>query len=59
MHPQECGFHQLPADGTRDRELVDRFGDFLAAAGPVRSWLMLSPAERYRVRFLLWRMGQI
>lgn len=57
-----CGFAHPPADGTRDREVVDRFRDFLAAiGGPAdgKHFAGLSPARRYRVRFLAWRAGQV
>lgn len=67
-----CGFAYPPADGTPDREVMDRFADFLRAAGPparpVRgpdgrnSWAHLplrSPAQRYHLRFLAWRMEQV
>lgn len=67
----DCGTCHPPADGTRDREIVDRFADFLRAAGrpltraeldagitadgrPVR---LRTPAERYHLRFLVWRCG--
>lgn len=63
--PTECGFASPPADGTRDREIVDRFADFLAVAGPAVTKADIdagrfrerSPAERYRVRFMAWRMS--
>jgi hypothetical protein len=29
VRPDQCGTHQLPPDGTPDREEVDRFADFL------------------------------
>lgn len=50
-----------PPDGTREREIVDRFADFLAEAPrPSReAWLAMTPARRYRVRFLAWRLEQV
>jgi hypothetical protein len=68
MKPSECGFATPPADGTRNREIMDRFADFLRAAGPpaptARSGVIAhgrrrTPAERYRVKFLMWRVGQV
>lgn len=64
---ESCGTCNPPADGTADREVIDRFRDFLAVAGPpaVRqpdgTWAPparppRTAAERYRFRFLVWRM---
>lgn len=66
MRPSECGFANPPADGTRDREMIDRFADFLRVAGPALTkeqreagaFLLRSPAQRYHVRFLAWRCSQ-
>lgn len=47
----------------RDREIVDRFADFLATMPPAitadeaRRRPLASPATRYRRRLLLWRMS--
>lgn len=42
---------------------MDRFIDFLAAAGrplkPEERGTPRSPANRYHVKFLAWRMGQV
>lgn len=64
---RDCGTCHPPADGTRDREIVDRFGDFLRAAGPAAIGAAVagadprsrrrSPAERYRLKLLVWRCG--
>lgn len=63
MKPRECGFANPPADGTTDRERVDRFVDFLHAAGPApkkgEPLRCRTPAQRYHLRFLAWRMGQV
>lgn len=67
MKRSECGFASPPADGTREREILDRFRDFLEVAGPAVSeadvaagrFRERSPAERYRVRFAAWRVGQV
>lgn len=29
MNPRDCGFRRPPADGTADREQLDRFAEFL------------------------------
>lgn len=61
MKPAECGFARPPADGTPAREAVDRFVDFLAAVGGPASRETidrLSPARRYHVRLLAWRLSQ-
>jgi hypothetical protein len=47
-----------PADGTREREVYDRFADFLAEAPAPRDWPSLSAAKWYRLRFLAWKLGQ-
>lgn len=65
MRPSSCGFANPPADGTRNRELVDRFADFIRAAGrPVTraeveagQTVPRPPHERYALRFLAWRMS--
>lgn len=54
MKPSECGFASPPADGTREREIIDRFAEFLAAAGPAVP-RRRSPARRYRLRYMAWR----
>jgi hypothetical protein len=62
-----CGFAHPPADGTRSREIVDRFADFLRAAGPAPTradidagrTVRRSPAARYRLRLLAWKVGQV
>lgn len=62
-----CGFAYPPADGTPEREIMDRFADFLRVAGPALSpddvaagkFRLRSPAERYHLRFLAWRVGQV
>lgn len=67
MKPSKCGYANPPVDGTRNREIMDRFGDFLREAGPAVTieafnagrYRLRSPAERYRIRFLAWRMGQV
>lgn len=67
MKPSECGFARPPADGTRDRKIFDRFGDFLAAAGPAVTKAQIdagttrlrSPAQRYHLRLLAWRLGSV
>lgn len=65
MRPSECGFASPPADGTRDREIMDRFAEFLAAVGPAVTKAQIdagettlrSPAARYRLRYMAWRMS--
>lgn len=59
MSARECGFASPPADGTPEREVMDRFADFLREAGPPSTPRRRTPAERYRIRFLIWRMGQV
>lgn len=63
MRRGECGFAYPPPDGSRDREAVDRFADFMRAAGPApRKGEKLeprTPAQRYHLRFLIWRMGRV
>lgn len=62
-----CGTAYPPADGTPEREILDRFADFLRAAGPAVSpadveagrFHLRSPAQRYHVRLLAWRVGQV
>lgn len=62
-----CGTCHPPADDTPAREVMDRFADFLRAAGPAvtkaqveaGAFRLRSPAERYRLRFLAWRVGQV
>jgi hypothetical protein len=65
VRPSECGFANPPADGTRNRELVDRFADFIRAAGPPVTRAQVEagqtvprpPHERYALRLLAWRMS--
>jgi hypothetical protein len=60
VRPSECGFANPPADGTRNRELVDRFADFIRAAGPPVTRAQVEagqtvprpPHERYALRLL-------
>jgi hypothetical protein len=61
-----CGTCHPPADGTKDREALDRFSDFLRAVGgpPVSKadldagrYRLRPPAERYRLRLAAWRCG--
>jgi hypothetical protein len=47
-----------PPAGTREREVYDRFAEFLAEAPAPRVWPSLSAARRYRLRFLAWKIGQ-
>lgn len=62
-----CGNAYPPADGTREREIIDRFKDFLSEAGPCVSredvqagrTILRTPAARYRIRFLAWRTGSV
>lgn len=62
-----CGNAHPPADGTREREIIGRFKDFLREAGPAVTredvlagrTILRSPAGRYRIRFLAWRMGAV
>jgi hypothetical protein len=57
----ECGTVRPPADGTPARQAIDRFADFLREVGPPPKrgeHLHLSPAQRYRARFLAWRLTQ-
>lgn len=48
-----------PPEGSREREIVDRFADVLAEVGPrpvageVRT---ISAAKAYRLHFLVWRL---
>lgn len=61
-----CGTCHPPADDTAAREIIDRFRDFLDVAPPpltpgdTRSHYLdgLSPARRWRVRFLAWKLMQ-
>lgn len=48
-----------PANGIREREVYDRFADFLVAAGPPDRWPGSSPARRYHLRLLAWRLGRV
>lgn len=62
MRPGECGFAYPPADGTVDREIVDRFAHFLRLCDdtfdkkgkqlgdPISRW------ERYLLRIAIARM---
>jgi hypothetical protein len=34
VKPAQCGTHRLPPDGTPDREVMDRFAEFLRRSGP-------------------------
>lgn len=63
-----CGNAHPPADGTRNREIIDRFSDFLREAGPPAvpdhkgGWTFIpsmSAAKMYRRRFLAWRVSQV
>lgn len=62
-----CGTAYPPKDGTRDREVIDRFRDFLQEAGPAVTkadreagrFRVRTPAGRYRIKFLAWRMGAL
>lgn len=63
---RDCGFAYPPADGTKDREAMDRFADFLRLVGgpPVSKadldagrYRLRPPAERYRLRLAAWRCG--
>lgn len=58
-----CGFAFPPIDGSSEREVMDRFADFMREAGPPlcpgESGVPRTAAERYRVRFLAWRIGQV
>lgn len=53
-----CGFAYPPIEGTHDREVVDRFLDFLqeAPGASAAAIAACSPARRYRIRFLAWRL---
>lgn len=67
MKPSECGFANPPDDDTPEREIIDRFADFLRAAGPAMTQADIdagntrtrTPANRYHLRFLAWRVGQV
>jgi hypothetical protein len=62
-----CGNAHPPADGTRDREVIDRFRDFLSEgwvpanvkSTPERPLRQLTAAERYRFHFQVWRIGAV
>lgn len=57
-----CGTAYPPADGTREREIIDRFRDFLSEGwqpGTKDRPLRLTAAARYRFHFLIWRMDQV
>jgi hypothetical protein len=62
-----CGFGHPPPDGTHDREVIDRMIDFMRAAGPAVTKKQIdsgetkwrTPAGRYNLRFLAWRVGQV
>lgn len=41
-----------------DNTTVTRFAQFLAAAGPRSDFASLSPARRYHVRLLAWRVNR-
>lgn len=64
---RDCGSCYPPAEDAPAREVVERFADFLRAAGRPATradiaagrFRLRTPAERYRVRFLAWRMGQV
>lgn len=60
--PRECGFANPPADGTAEREIIDRFSEFLREVGPPatkdKPRAPVSAAKRYRIRFLIWKMEQ-
>lgn len=68
MKPSQCGTASPPADGTRDREVVDRFADFLQARSAVAARVadgtyvkgQQVPAwQRYHLRLLAWRVGHL
>jgi hypothetical protein len=48
-----------PVDGTRDRELYDRFADFLRNAGPPPTRDPLTPARLYHLKFLAWHCSPV
>lgn len=51
MRPSECGFASPPLEDTRDREALDRFGEFLRLVGSPRTvtpfgrWLVANDPE--------------
>lgn len=45
-----------PAPGTREAEVVARFAAFLRVAGTPAEFDASSPARRYHVRLLAWRV---
>lgn len=63
MRRGECGTAYPPADGTYDREAIDRFADFLRMAPKLATKAQVdagqsrpaSPAERYRLKLAVWR----
>lgn len=65
------GFAHPPDDGTREREIIDRFADYLREAGPppCRDGVVdyeapmvplasRTPSQRYRMRYLIWKFDQ-
>lgn len=61
MTPSRCGFANPPADGTAEREVIDRFRDFLSEGWvPARRGQPLprrSAAQMYRFHYQIWRIG--
>lgn len=65
MRRHECGTATLPPEGTYDREVVDRFAEFLRSAPRLATMAEVdagrsrpaSPAERYRLKLAAWRLG--
>jgi hypothetical protein len=53
----DCGFCHPPIEDSHDREVMDRFADFLRNAPPPGIYLK-SAAARYRFRYLVWKCEQ-
>jgi len=61
---RDCGTCHPPADGTHEREVIDRFRDFLREGfQPANKSTGFVPrrtaAQMYRFHFLIWRIGQV
>lgn len=58
-----CRNAHPPADGTHDREVIDRFRDFLSEGWvPAVEGQPLPPrtaAQSYRFHYQIWRVGNV
>jgi hypothetical protein len=63
MERTKCGTCHPPADGSKDREVIDRFADFLREGWqPARRDGFVprcTAAQMYRFHYQIWRIGAV